>query len=503
MERARLAIVAALLSGLVLGGGSAVSVALTPAGAVAWPPSTGLLVSEVQTGGASASDEFIELTNASAGPLDLLGLEVVYVTSTGGTVTRKASWATSRAIDPGQHLLVANVSGIEATLADATYSGGLAATGGAVVLRPIGGSPIDAIAWGDAANAFVEGVAAAAPPAGSSLERLPGGSGGNTLDTNVNGSDWFVQGTPDPQNLAAAPVPAPGPSSTPAPTVSPSPAPSAEPSPSPSATPLASPSDGPLPTDTPSPTSVATESPSASATAEPSVEPSVEPTPPMPTPAPTEPPAPSATPEPTSTPSPTASAGPPSPEPSPIPSASSTPEPSPTETAIPSQTAGPSPTPVPIVSIASARAMPTGARATIMGILTTKLGALDAGRTGFVQDDTAGIALYLDATVLDGISAGSVVVASGTLDDRYAERVLRVSLADVVALGDGSVPAALSVDTGAVDETLEGLRVHVTGITVGSASAFADGLGLLVDDGTGSLRAIIGGDALAGMTVPA
>ena len=32
-----------------------------PLAAVAWPPSTGLLVSEVVTGGASASDEFVEI----------------------------------------------------------------------------------------------------------------------------------------------------------------------------------------------------------------------------------------------------------------------------------------------------------------------------------------------------------------------------------------------------------------------------------------------------------
>src|SRR4051794_33146450 len=57
------------------------------AAAVAWPTST-LVVSEVQTGGASASDEFAELANAGSAPVDLMGLEVVYVTSTGSTVTR-------------------------------------------------------------------------------------------------------------------------------------------------------------------------------------------------------------------------------------------------------------------------------------------------------------------------------------------------------------------------------------------------------------------------------
>src|SRR6185503_15929596 len=61
---------------------------------VAWPVST-LLVSEVQTGGASASDEFAEITNVGAASVDVAGLELVYATSTGSTVTRKASWSTT------------------------------------------------------------------------------------------------------------------------------------------------------------------------------------------------------------------------------------------------------------------------------------------------------------------------------------------------------------------------------------------------------------------------
>src|SRR5262245_17797493 len=126
------------------------------AAAVAWPTST-LVVSEIQTGGTSASDEFAEISNAGAVAVDLTGLEVVYATSTGSTVTRKASWSSATILEPGRHLLIANSAGIYAAIADATYSGGFAATGGAFVLRPIGGTPIDAVGWGDATNAFVEG----------------------------------------------------------------------------------------------------------------------------------------------------------------------------------------------------------------------------------------------------------------------------------------------------------------------------------------------------------
>ena len=46
--------------------------------------------------------------------------------------------------------------------------------------------------------AFVEGAAAPAPPAGSSLERLPGGAAGNGVDTNANLADWLVQAVPSP-----------------------------------------------------------------------------------------------------------------------------------------------------------------------------------------------------------------------------------------------------------------------------------------------------------------
>ena len=121
----------------------------TLAAAVAWPVST-LLVSEVTTGGASASDEFAELTNAGSVAVDLTGFELAYATATGGTITRKAAWTTPTILDPGRHLLVANASGIYASVADVTYSGGFAATGGAVLLRPIGGTPTDAVGWGDA-----------------------------------------------------------------------------------------------------------------------------------------------------------------------------------------------------------------------------------------------------------------------------------------------------------------------------------------------------------------
>src|SRR5207237_6731802 len=106
------------------------------AGLTSGGATTHLVVSEALTGGASASDEFIELYNPSADALPLEGLELVYVSASGATVTRKAAWAAGAPLVPsGAHWLVANAAGLYAPLADTSYANGLAATGGSVALR--------------------------------------------------------------------------------------------------------------------------------------------------------------------------------------------------------------------------------------------------------------------------------------------------------------------------------------------------------------------------------
>ena len=189
-----------------------------------------LVISEVTTGGASASDEMIELYNPMASSLPLEGLELVYVTATGATVSRRAAWGTGAAsVPPAQHVLVANELGAYASIADVTYASGMAASGGSVALRIQGASTaIDSVGWGTAANLWMEGAATVAPPAGSSLERLPGGAGGSTRDTDDNVSDFAIRDVPDPQNLGSAPTPDPAASPTPTPSPIPSASPTAD-----------------------------------------------------------------------------------------------------------------------------------------------------------------------------------------------------------------------------------------------------------------------------------
>lgn len=252
-----------------------------PGADLAPTPVSHIVISEVMTGGASASDEFVELYNPSGTEQALDGLELVYVTASGATLTRKAAWdAGTPPLLPGAHLLVGNEAGAYAVLADTTYANGLAATGGSVALRVAGASDaIDAVGWGTAVSAWLEGTPAVAPSSGASLERLPGGPLGSGQDTDDNAADFVILATPDPQNRLSAPVPDTT-SPSPSPTATVTPAPTAEPTAqatnSPTQTPMP-PTPSPTPTSTPVPTSSPSPSVAPSPTTSPTPTPSASP----------------------------------------------------------------------------------------------------------------------------------------------------------------------------------------------------------------------------------
>jgi len=388
-----------------------------------------LVVSELVTGGISASDEFVEIYNPSVDPLPLEGLELIYVSASGATVTRKAAWAAGAPLVPsGAHWLIANSAGLYAPMADTTYANGLAAAGGSVALRIQGATTaIDAVGWGTASSAWLEGTPAPAPLAGSSLERLPGGSAGSGQDTNDNVVDFVTRTAPDPQNAAAAPI--------------------ASSSPWPSTMSSGSSSPTATPTVLPSPTFTPTQTVSSSPTATPSA----------------------TTPSDTST-----------PLASPTPSA--TPSPSPTPTVAPS----PTPLPVHPMPIAEARLLPDDSVASISGVALTGSDFTDGG--GCLADETAGIAVLLSS---GAFTRGDQVLVSGSIGDRYAQRTLWSSAAEVSVLGAGGDPTPVAVATSAVGEAIECELVELSASIVSSPTNLTSGIAFDVDDGSGSVRVLV------------
>lgn len=172
---------------------------------VAPPPA--VLISELQTGSSSsASEEFVELYNASDADVALAGWSVEYKAAT--TADATASWskraALTATIKSHGFYLVAPKTYLPAV--DAEWSSTLAASGGVVRVKDLSGNVVDLLGYGSSANIF-ETAAAAAPPAGQSLERLPGKtdeSAGNGVDTGNNALDFLIRLQPAPQSSAAS-----------------------------------------------------------------------------------------------------------------------------------------------------------------------------------------------------------------------------------------------------------------------------------------------------------
>ena len=186
-----------------------------------------LVVSEVVTGGASASDELIELYNPSSAPLPLEGLELVYVTASGATVSRRASWSLgapampagcpsprrqrARQLRADRRCALRQRHGRHRRQRGAAHPGRLHRHR----CRRLGHCRQHLA--GRAARGWCHRPA----PAWSAC---PGGSAGSTVDTDSNLADFIVRAVPDPQNAGSPPVPDP---------TQPSPTPTAAPTPTP------------------------------------------------------------------------------------------------------------------------------------------------------------------------------------------------------------------------------------------------------------------------------
>jgi hypothetical protein len=136
-----------------------------------------------------------------------------------------------------------------------------------------------------------------------------------------------------------------------------------------------------------------------------------------------------------------------------------------------------------------------------MGTLTTGLGVLEAGRIGFIQDASGGIAIRLDAAMPSPLPAGTSVIATGSTGSYFSLRTLNAASDSIVVVGTSDLPAPVTVATGLATEPVEGLRLAVTGTVTAAPSALTDGLGVTIDDGSGQLRLIVADAALAGVTV--
>lgn len=165
--------------------------------------STTLVISEFKTRGLNASDEFIEVRNISASPIDLGDYKIDYA-SASGSISNRVTFTSGTYLPAGKTILAVNAVSLSyLTMADATYGSGIADSGQLAVRKTSDDSVVDAVAWGTGIT-FVFGntdttLGYTSSDTTSSRERKPAGV--NTTDTDSNLNDFMVQASPSPTSL--------------------------------------------------------------------------------------------------------------------------------------------------------------------------------------------------------------------------------------------------------------------------------------------------------------
>ena len=190
-----------------------------------------LLLSEILTGGTSATDEYVRIEASGAAPIALDGVELIYVSASGLTTRRLVTLDPTVLLAPGASILLAHALGSFGPAAHQTWSDGIASSGGVLQIRRVGtpAEILDAVAWGSASvSAGGEGLPVPEPPAGTPLKRARSASG-SLVDTDMNSADFSADPSSSPTPLPTSSLlPSPTPSST----SSPSPSPTSTPTPS-------------------------------------------------------------------------------------------------------------------------------------------------------------------------------------------------------------------------------------------------------------------------------
>lgn len=175
-----------------------------------------VVVSEVQTGGSLAGDEFIELYNPTSSSVDLSGWKLTRVNSA-GSGTNLDSNLSGTIASHGFYLITPPSDYDGGVVADETYSNTTNRITGndTVILYDASDAIVDRVGMGTAYNA--ETSATPNPAANGSVERKarqtstsesmgPGGEDelqGNAEDTDNNLNDFVVQNTSNPQNTSS------------------------------------------------------------------------------------------------------------------------------------------------------------------------------------------------------------------------------------------------------------------------------------------------------------
>lgn len=193
--------------------------------------SSTLVISQVQTSGADADDEFVELYNKTNAPISLSGWSLQY--KGGGSaqfptaVTSKLNFTAGDSVPAHGYFLIVNEGASPSLLLkkDITTNIDMSATGATLFLTNStsaltdadSATIVDKVAYGAASGSgalYPEGVASLAPATNGSIVRQPNSELGNGTDTDDNSADFSVQATSTPRSTLSDTRPVSDPSIT-------------------------------------------------------------------------------------------------------------------------------------------------------------------------------------------------------------------------------------------------------------------------------------------------
>ena len=172
-----------------------------------------VVISEVQIGGATAKDEFVELYNPTNAQVSLEGWYLTKKTSGGTEGNLLAGFPDTSIPAHGFFLITPQSNYTGSVTADATYSqttNSIAADNTVILYSDNKITVVDKVGFGDAADnetlSYPDN-----PGDNKSLQRMINatikeGGYGPAWDTNNNSADFFTQAEPSPQNLEFGPV---------------------------------------------------------------------------------------------------------------------------------------------------------------------------------------------------------------------------------------------------------------------------------------------------------
>jgi hypothetical protein len=171
-------------------------------------PAKHIVISEVQVGGGTVNDEFVELYNPDSAEVVMTGWRLTKKTATGTESNLVAEFGGT--IPANGFFLIAPQSGYDGTVEpDARYSqtnNFLAPDNTVTLYSDAGTTVVDKVGMGAAGDR--EGTAADNPDDNGSIERRPGADyplQGNGIDTDDNQADFRTREISDPQNSSSAP----------------------------------------------------------------------------------------------------------------------------------------------------------------------------------------------------------------------------------------------------------------------------------------------------------